>query len=483
MLDAKRGDTIEKFVAEYAPSSENDTDSYVKHMINSLGVSKDTPLMQVINTQGIEAVTKAIAEKEDASYFNKVIKPLLARPLPTATKPKVVQTEPKKQTQTQPVVKSVQQTKPSNFFNNEIKNLPPRPLPTVNPSNKNKTEESTLLDDVSNNISNGFNFVVKNIETVPEMLSRAWVKYGAGDAAKDRTETVENRVLNTVPLKEKKKEVEQPKITPVYQEFGKTKEGYFSYVNLFDNSKGFNYVPTARIEKDSTYSGVQGMAHFLFDFDLTSEKPADNSNTKTLHSKIKYKEDGSIDSTSLKTHKTNQPGSSVTEPYYTVYRKNDDGTVNIKYKKADEIIKGDKIADDLRQYRYTDINWKSAVQAPSFNKTISTLATNDNQPTYFIFAKGLGKNAYGKYGGGSVVYLIEGTNIAIDFAGSLAQIQTQAETLIKQFKIDPKQLIIAYHDLGSYSAKPDDVDNKISSRRYYGFNTNKQTGAGLAIPK
>ena len=51
------------------------------------------------------------------------------------------------------------------------------------------------------------------------------------------------------------------------------------------------------------------------------------------------------------------------------------------------------------------------------------------------FAKGLGKNAYGKYGGGSVVFLVEGTNIAIDFAGSINQIKTQGLEIINQFKI------------------------------------------------
>lgn len=469
MLDAKRGDTVETFIKEYAPSNENDTESYIEHMVKELGVKRNTPLKEIIDTQGVENVAKAIAKKEDHNFFKDTIIPLIESTKSTKSTEKYqIPT-----TSVKPTVKPV--AKPT---------VKPKYVPVA------KKDETSFIDEAANVLQSAVSSAKRELESVPGMLSRAWVKYGFGDAAKSETDTVPNRIT-TIPVAankpntttETKSNIVNIPIINSYKEFGTTKEGYYSYINIFDNSKGFNYVPTTRIEKDSTYSNVQGMAHFLFDYDMTSEKPADKSNTASLHRNIKYNKDGSINIDSLKAHRTNQPGSSVKDRYYTIYNKNQDGTVNIKYKKADEIKKGDKIGDDLRQYRFTDINWNSGVQAPNFNKTIQTLSTKDNQPTYFIFAKGLGKNAYGKYGGGSVVFLVEGTNIAIDFAGSINQIKTQGLEIINQFKIDPKQLIVAYHDVGSYSAKPDDVNNKIDSRRYYNFNTNKQTGAGIAIPK
>ena len=70
----------------------------------------------------------------------------------------------------------------------------------------------------------------------------------------------------------------------------------------------------------------------------------------------------------------------------------------------------------------------------------------------------------------------------MDFAGSNFQIKEQADKLIKDYKISPDKLIISYHDLGSYSAKPGAINGKINTSQYSEFNTDKGVGAALAMP-
>lgn len=416
-----------------------------------LKATKTDSLKTLIDKLGLDTVAEAVALQEDANFYKTVVAPAVKKA---------------------PASKGAAN-------------------PPVKPASKPVASQQTpsLIETTATNISNQLATVTaeikRNVESVPGMLERAWIKYGWGDAAKSETSKVEGKIVKVAPQATKSEVApNQLPITPMYKELGTTKEGYYSYINLFDNNKGFNYVPTVRIEKDSSYQDVQGMAHFLFDYDMTTGVAADKSRTKSMHSLLKRKSDGSLDKEYIrKTYKPYQPGSTVKDPYYTIYKTNPDKTVNIKYKKLDEINKEDKIGDELRQYRFTDINWNSQTKAVGFNESIGALATKDNQSTYLIFAKGLGKDAYGKYGGGSVVFLIEGTNIAVDFAGSLNQIKNQGLELIKQFNIPPEKLIVAYHDLGSYSAKPDDINGVLRTSRYFNFNTNKQTGAGIAIPK
>lgn len=71
-LDSNRGDTIRTFIEDYAPRHENDTELYIKHMTTTLGVSENTTLKKIIETQGIMAIAKAIAMKEDGNYYNKI---------------------------------------------------------------------------------------------------------------------------------------------------------------------------------------------------------------------------------------------------------------------------------------------------------------------------------------------------------------------------------------------------------------------------
>lgn len=461
---------------------------------------------------------------ENRPYYNQYIKPLLypngapaptpvvTTPTPTPTpkvevKPKVVN---KPQATTTKKVETPKKSNESNIFtdftsvvsNNMTNNI-------TNVGNKISEGASNIAENVSNNVSSvaenikysvvsnwiSAGIAIEDIQrfgkSLPDMLDRAATKYLG--AAPSHTEVVKAGVTNikadkvVTSTKDKTIETKQSyTITPMYKELATTSDNFLSYINIFDNNKGFDYIPTGRLDTHGKYKNVEGMAHFLFDYDMTTGISSNESNTVSMHNAVKRNVDGSIDKKSLAVTKAYNPGSTVTKSYFTIYTNNPDGTVNVKYKKADEVEKGDKLGDSLRQYRFTDIDWAGkGGYVEGFNaKTMVGLYTKSGSPTYFTYPKGAtGKDMYGRWGGNSVIFLIENSNVAIDFAGSTNQIKQQGDAIVKQFNIKPEQLIIAYHDVGSFNAKIQDINGVIDSDRYYGFNDNKQTGAGLAFPK
>jgi hypothetical protein len=277
----------------------------------------------------------------------------------------------------------------------------------VKPTIKKNTEinKPTIIDNIVHGLNNLVSNIGNNSQNYYDYAKRAWVKYGLGDAG-EQTSKVQNKVVSIVPQKQETKSIEKNEITredktvnlpvkPYYKKLATTPEGYVSYINMFDNDKGFDYVATARTEKDSIYNNVEHMAHFLYDKDFTTGKSADNSEAAKLdRTKDKSK------------FKANNPGSTVKDPYFTVYKKNSDNkTVNVKYIKASELKPNDNIGDPLRQYKFSDIDWGSHMPVKGFNSTIEGLITNDQKPTYFINPKGQ-KDAYGKFGGNPVLGFI-----------------------------------------------------------------------------
>ncbi len=246
---------------------------------------------------------------------------------------------------------------------------------------------------------------------------------------------------------------------------------YFSYVNKFDRNKGFNYVPVKNVgasDANTSYKNVAGIAHFILDTDLAS-------NTQHEYAK-KY----------VKQNLEGNPiaeGSTVKNPFVVEVTKQGD-QVNVKYKQLSEVTDKSKIKVPLRQLRYTDLNWAGSTTAEGFKSSVKSVPTKSGKSSHFIFPNvANGKDSYGKFGGGSVVFLAEGKNFAIDFAGSVNQIKQTAEQIIKQENLKPEQLIISYHDLGSFSAKPKArKNNTLSFYQWSDFNNQGYTGGALAIP-
>jgi len=150
----------------------------------------------------------------------------------------------------------------------------------------------------------------------------------------------------------------------------------------------------------------------------------------------------------------------------------------------DEVYQGFKIMSPLRQYRYSDINWEGkGKQTNSFNKTVVGLTTKNGDVTHFIYPNAKnGKATYGKYGGGSVIFLSPKKSFAIDFTGSINEINSMSKKIMADYELSPQDLIIAYHDLGSFSAKPAAKNGKLSFNQWSTFNTASFTGGALAIP-
>ena len=315
------------------------------------------------------------------------------------------------------------------------------------------------------------------------MTKRFLVKKGVMDPE----EQAQSTNIVKAPIIKKTENIKE-EVPTFYKKLSETKSKrggtVVSYINQFDRKKGFDYVSTAFAnEKDSTYNNVSHVAHFIYDMDFTTGKvnPSNDSETGNFKRKIKTVED-------LKAHTPHNPGSTVHDPYVTLYQPVSNGKTNVQYIKKSEIKQKDikNLGDVLRQYRYSDLDWEGPKgRAAGFAPSIAAVKTKTGESTFFIQPKAAGNQPskdYDQFGGGSVIYFIEGTDIAIDFGGSNYQIKKQAEDIIKNYKISPDKLIISYHDLGSYSAKPGGKDGKLSNKQYKNFNLSKGVGAALAIP-
>lgn len=311
-------------------------------------------------------------------------------------------------------------------------------------TNPQTTPESGIFDDAS------------------QWLDRFLVKKGISDV--NETETVKTDV-------QYKSDVVNSGVNFIGEVKG-DRSSYGTFYNKFDRNLGFNYVPVSNVgksSKDTKYSNVKGIAHFILDSDATDDYKHEYAET---YMKKQLKNENIA------------PGSTVKDQFLPTRIKTKDGKVNVKYKKVSELTKDDYVMAPLRQYNYSDINWEGKTKAEGFANSIAALPTKTGEQTYFIFPNNsTGKSTYGKFGGGSVVFLANNKNFAIDFAGSITDIKNMADKIIKEEKIKPEDLVIAYHDLGSFSAKPKaSKTNELSFNQWSGFNNASYTGGGLAFP-
>lgn len=65
-LDAGRGHTLSTFINKFAPPTENDTKLYIQQAMQTLGVSKDTPISQI----PVNKLAKFMAMKESSTKVN-----------------------------------------------------------------------------------------------------------------------------------------------------------------------------------------------------------------------------------------------------------------------------------------------------------------------------------------------------------------------------------------------------------------------------
>jgi hypothetical protein len=99
----------------------------------------------------------------------------------------------------------------------------------------------------------------------------------------------------------------------------------------------------------------------------------------------------------------------------------------------------------------------------SWNKSSSALKTKTGKETNMI-KSGKDMSGYGQFGGGSFVLISKRKNgemIVRELAGSLQDLKNQAEDLAKMTGQDVNEVVVGYHDVGSWSAKPSSKNKKI----------------------
>jgi len=382
-----------------------------------------------------------------------------------------------------------------------------------------------------NEIKNEFNFLKNNIY---DNINRGAVKYLNKDVYNtekvdvkiDLSETEPNETyndftnpytkktfnLNRAPYKDlyAKEELKQVKtIREVADETARKdlKEGskfkklgsvkdytgnIMMYQNEFDAKDGFNYVPIknySKSDKNTSYNNVEGIAHFLLDSDATDGYKHEYAK-KMINQQL-----------------SGEPiisGSSVKDFYFPVYETLDNGQVNVKYLKKNEIQDLDSIMSPLRQFKWSDLDWEGKTNSAGFQNTVSSIPTKNQytitnkngkkvktNKTHLIFptsdSRG-GKGAYGRFGGTGVVFFIELPNDErkiIEVAGSINMIKDKAKSIMKKYNLKPNELTFGYHDVGSFSARPESNKSKtLKFNQWSGYNkaNNSWVGGALAFP-
>jgi hypothetical protein len=361
-----------------------------------------------------------------------------------------------------------------------------------------KPESIRLRSFGETELGNAVSELGEEIEKYTGWAKRLGVKEGVIDPLDFDTEITE-----TIDFKTPKKQTEdlagddlKPQGLKIHDV---TSNKHLRYENEFDLSKGQKYLPIANVGNSNSktqYNNVEGIAHFLLDADLTTgyQHPyaVNNVNQQLASPKPVM-----------------SPGSTVEEAYVPVYTNNADGTVKLTYKKHSELEESSfapintpagtllegytglpyNIKSILRQYRFTDLDWEGKGTPGgvnnSFKNSIAGLNTVTGEATNLIYPNAKnGKKAYGKFGGASVVFIIPNANIAVDFAGSIEDIKNKGEELSEKYGIELNDLIVGFHDIGSFSAKPAaNEKGELKFKQWADFNNEPYTGGGLAIIK
>jgi len=226
----------------------------------------------------------------------------------------------------------------------------------------------------------------------------------------------------------------------------------FSNQFSLENGMNYTYLPNQNKIDNFTVSGKYVVAHHLLDTDLD----------KATLSKDTFK---------------NSPDTN----YYPIIKK-DGNNVWLTYKQLKDVTNEDEIASELRQYKLSDIDFDSKTQEPGYRPGHYVLSTKTGIDTQLHFVD---KDSYGRHSGNNVVFIFtdkKGNKYARDFSGTINEIKSEGEKIVKRYDIKKDDIILGYMDAGSYSVAEyfDNIEtykNQIKVRNLPG-----QVGAGLAIP-
>jgi hypothetical protein len=299
---------------------------------------------------------------------------------------------------------------------------------------------------------------------------------------------------------------------------------FVTYRNTFLADEGQEYVMIPRRdEREATgykdIEGVQYVAHHTLDDQVIGNKRGGNSGFHNASMKM----DGYVPYT-LKRQVDKETGEVREIITYKKYSEIADTSKGIG-----EILSTDpKIGPPFRQFKFGDIDWdskpkwtsntarekkgysgsrvmKTSVELllkPGKKNPYRTDGLPEKDPygnymnprgTHILYFGGREnaptgdayKGAIGKYNGGSFVYIFDykGKTVVREVGSSVSQLKEEGEAIIKQFGVNPKDLILGYHDAGSVSAKLEAKDGKITEPMMKAVNaTNPDAGGGWAIP-
>lgn len=352
---------------------------------------------------------------------------------------------------------------------------------------KRASDNVNKLLSVANNVAD--KLTTKNVKG---WATRGAVKAGLIDPSTVNTQLVEQadlfQVFSTKPSnltystqratssKELAEYAQEQKLRGKFFVSNVTESNHMTYTHTH-RQDGTKYIPAKRhgtSKVGDKYPNTLGVGHFILDADYTDGYQ--HGNTKN-----------SIAATLRDNKPAGTPGSTVTDPYMSVYENNEDGSITLKYIPISKLSPDDKIGSHLRQYKYSDIDWNSrSASAPAgFMPNIRSLMTKDGKQTSLLFPGNMarGKDFYGQFGGTSAVFLDRNSNMAVSTAGSINHIASIGKWLMDTYNINPDNLIVAFHDLGSFSAKPAARDGATHFDDYSEFNFGPETGAALLIPE
>jgi hypothetical protein len=279
-----------------------------------------------------------------------------------------------------------------------------------------------------------------------------------------------------------------------------------SYRSQWDANKGFTFYNTEPKNKqrdvNKTYTDVEGVGHFILDASPLDGKTYMHPNNFAFINRAVESDNyipmfESIPNSDGQVIMKYKKPSEMTEEELkalSIFNEYAERAAKAKNKsKKDQIAKEYaeainydkvKIVAPLRQYNFDDVDFNSSVKAPNF-KQAKYLKTKDGKLTNLLFTDPA-KNKYGRFDGVTVSFIFKdsyGNNIVRDFSGTINDIQKEGADIKTKYGLKDNELVIGYHDVGSFSAKPAAVNGKLSVNFFDGYNNDYGTGSALIIPK
>ena len=280
--------------------------------------------------------------------------------------------------------------------------------------------------------------------------------------------------------------------------------GFTSHIeNTFAADSGFIYFAGPTVSDKNNPFSVEGVAVAQFQLDGSV---SDNQSYTEEESEYTKGHEGHY------MHKFNDKILKIAEErndYVPIFEKLGDNKVKVKYKRFNDLKPGERIMSPLRQFKFSEIAWGKDVASSDFAKGMKALplkkgvkypypGKEGGNQTDIVFGSNYknprtgkvskGADRYGIYEGIGAVFIFtdnKGVTFVKEFNGSANQIAAKGKEIIKEFGVNPDELTVGYHDVGSFSARPLAENGKVGTFLYTGknfYNFDPHSGGALYYP-